>query len=1162
MLTPSSKGWFSTPKSAAPANGGSGWFLSKGKGATSELPPPPPRDSLEANGGDGGGVSAEEARVRRRFQEVGMLDPASMDRKDKEALVERVDSLERELYDYQYHMGLLLMEKKDLETKVQEFRQGLSEAEEQLQREKSAHVMVLSEGEKRVENMKMALGIEKQCVADLEKALHEMRTESAEVRVTSDRKLEEAQDLVVKNAQKSLEIDVKRRAADVKLAGANRKCSEIEMRIMEVEARERILLTERMSLKAERESDEAENSRRTEYLREWEKRLQVNQERLLEGERLLNQREERSNESDRFLKQKEKEFEESRKKFEESNNALKENEADIAKRSAALETKEKEIERVKEKFFSKERELLVLEEKLNAREKVEMQKLIDKHSAALEVKRHEFDVDMENRRKSLDEQLGEHRATLDQKEDELNLRDDKVAKRENALDTKEEKLKEEERSIESRRREIKKLDDSLKSREKDLKEEVNQLVIEKKQILISLEGLEKAKIEIENEKSSLLRAKENLQITVAERSGFDRLQLQLKDEIEENTMLKESLIKDGEDLKKERTNFEKEWEALDEKIASVAEEFKQLAEEKHRLERWHHDEEQKFRREKAEAEVELEQKVESIRLEKEAFIQNIEVERKKEAELGERMRADMSHEYAQMKHELEMDIKKRESEMLTHILEKKRAFEDEKEKELKNINYLRGMAAEEMQNVKTEQEKNEMDRRDLSLQRERIEEDQTDIKFDIERLLMLSQSLKEHREELNKERLRFHSQVEQHKICRNCGVIIASEAELFGLLPEEDLKFDVSQVEERMKGKLVSPQKPSIDMSPNGSSPPASGSRMSWLRKCKQIFSFSPGKRTENNVEDELDRRAASMVEAEDASQPSFGAASDSLDIPRFQSTETASSSLQAETEAMDRVHENDDEPQPSNDVETGASVNEDHQAQQKQNKSHQRTHSRAAALEDAKPPGDTERRGDANIVGQKRPHIHVSRGTASGDSEACRDSFTASGHHKRQETVFPARERPYNLQCATVAATHQGATVEVHQELLGRGKSKVSGDDDEGSSNPEQSSQPSLGVVSRDDGVIHLAQKSVVTTVLEIHESSSQKLVGIGGGSEKNSGDAEQNLNGVRGDLEEAEAMAFDIIEDGYETEEGSSDDYVESEDSEKGNASIGKKIWKFLTA
>ncbi|XLT31699.1 hypothetical protein HN873_062991 [Arachis hypogaea] len=157
-----------------------------------------------------------------------------------------------QLYEYQYNMGLLLIEKKEWSSKYNELNQDLAEVKDALEREKSAHLITIFEAEKREEHLRKALGVEKECVLDLEKVVREMRSEHA----------------------------------NIKFSAESKKSSEIDRKSHDLESQEALLRRDRLSLIADQEAHESTLSKQREDLREWEKKLQEGEEKLAKDEHI------------------------------------------------------------------------------------------------------------------------------------------------------------------------------------------------------------------------------------------------------------------------------------------------------------------------------------------------------------------------------------------------------------------------------------------------------------------------------------------------------------------------------------------------------------------------------------------------------------------------------------------------------------------------------------------------------------------------------------------------------------------------------------------------------------------------------------------------------------------------------------------------------------
>ncbi|XVE71962.1 hypothetical protein DITRI_Ditri11bG0000400 [Diplodiscus trichospermus] len=871
MFTPQRKvwpGWSLTPGkkidgSASDPNS-NGVAIGKGKGAASVEPFTP----------NGNGFGSE----------------------DQEGVPEKVLRLENELFEYQYNMGLLLIEKKEWTSKYEELNQALIEAKDALNREQAAHLIAVNDVEKREENLRKALGVEKQCVIDLEKALRDMRSENAEIKFNADSKLSEANALIASVEEKSLEVEAKLHAADAKLAEVSRKSSEIERKSQELESRENAIRRERLSFISEQEAHETTLSKQREDLREWEKKLQDAEERLAKGQRYVNQREERANENDRLFKQKEKDLEEVQKKIDIANQTLKEKEDDINSRLTNLTLKEKEWDVVREKLEMKEKELLFIEEKLNAREKAEIQKLLDEHNAILDEKKREFEVELDGKRKFLEADLKSKVIEVEKKEAEFKHMEEKVSKREQALDKKLEKFKEKEKEFELKEKNHKEREKAIRSEEKNLDIEKKQMVANKEELLTLKAEVEKIRVANEEQLLKMLEEKDRLRVTEQERSEYLRLQSELKEEIEKYRIREELLLKEAEDLKQQKENFEREWEELDEKRIEIEKELKNINQEKEKFEKQKHAEEERLKNEKQVTVDYMKRELEALEVAKETFAATMEHERSVIAEKAESERSQRLHDLELLKRKLESDMQNRFEELEKELGERKKLFDKEKERELNNINYLRDVARREMEELKQERLKIEQERQEINASKIHLEGQQIEIRKDIDDLMDLSKKLKDKREQFIQERNRFISFVEKHKSCKNCGEITSafmlSDLQSLQEIENEEVFPLPSLANDYFGGNVLGNMAASERQNDLGS--PISGGTMSWLQKCtSKIFKFSPGKNVEPHAVKKLNVKASvsgqqvnleSRSKIEHELELSVAAASESLEIHRVQS--------------------------------------------------------------------------------------------------------------------------------------------------------------------------------------------------------------------------------------------------------------------------------------
>ncbi|XP_010551628.2 PREDICTED: protein CROWDED NUCLEI 3 [Tarenaya hassleriana] len=1044
-----------------------------------------------------------------------------MERKDREALMEKILKLEKELFDYQHNMGLLLIEKKKWTTSNEELKQTLDEAEEILKRERTANFIALSEAEQREENLRTALIVEKESVSELERAVKYLQQEHSEAKTTSESKLAEANALVAGIEKKSLEVERKRLMAEEKLAEVGRKSSELEMKLKEVETREKVLQREQLSLVTEREAHEATFYKQREDLQEWEKKLTEEEERLCEVKRSINQREEKAIERERIAKQKEQGLEELQRRIDIANSKLKEREEHTNNLLAEIDSKEKDIEARSSMLQMKERELHQLEEKLIEREQMEIGKLLDDQRAALDSKRKEFEMELEQKRKSLDEELKRSQDKVEEEQVEISHKEEKLAKRESALDKKAERVKAKEKDLEARLK-------AVKEKEKSLKAEQKKFQMEKEQLLEDKESLCKLKDEIEGigsetakQESRIRDEHDSLRVTKEERLEISRLRSVLKQQIEKCKQEEELLSKEREELKQEKERFEKEWGILDEKKIDIAREEKEIADEKERLKHLQLSQEDRLKQEEITSRDYLKREFDGVKMQKESLEATMEINKQALYENAKNGTNQMLQDLEKQRRNLVTELQRREEESDRGFEERVMEFEKRSQEELDKIGHLKKLTQSEMEEVQYEKHALQKDREEIAIQKKKLKGQQIEIGHDINELGVLSGRLKEQREELVRARECFLVFVERFKGCSNCGEMIKefvlsdlqitdiSEGDIL-LLPRDNKMVKAQHVDN------ISPDSGNIK---NGS----------WLRKfASKVLSISPIKKGDQVTDQGIGEKLPESVQADD--------------IPDAEAGNDPEPSATEQSYTDSRIQE-----APEESLQSDMKSDKPRRGRGRKKPVRGRMQSVKAASIDPKPSQEETPR--------KRQREQASKITEAeqeaGDSDEGVDSVKAGGRRKRRQTAAPVGQTPgqsrYHLRRhrtvgvekdSAQASTDPGPSAAMEKQDVSDGGTKAI-------LSPEDAP-----ILPKSDHGKNSNHKEVLEVITQERIVRVEKYTNV---KDDDTGDGPaENLEMEAGGSEQDDENVSMIEEDEEEEEE---------ETEHPGEASIGKKIWTFFT-
>ncbi|XVF61418.1 hypothetical protein PTKIN_Ptkin08bG0127900 [Pterospermum kingtungense] len=794
--------------------------------------------------------------VWKRLKEAG-FDEESIKKRDKAALIAYIAKLEAELFDHQHHMGLLILERKELVAKYEQIKASVEASEIMHKRDQAAHMSALVEAKKREDGLKKVLGVEKECVASIEKALHEMRAESAESKVAAESRLAEAH-IMIEDAQKKFtEAEAKFHAAKSLQVEAGLSQRTVERKLQEIEAREDDLTRRITSFKNDCDAKEKEIILERQLLSERQKIVQQEHERLLDGQASLNAREEYIFNRTQELNQLEKDLEASRADVEKERRALKDEKSNLELALASLSKREEVIIEREALLSKKEQELLVSQEKLAKKESDELRKVIASHDIVFKTRKSEFEAELEMRQKKVEDEIDTKRRAWELKEMDIKNREGLISEREHDFEVQLRMLGEKEKDAAEKLSVIDEREKNVTAFERELELKKAFLEKEKEEISkIKLE-LQKSLSSLEDKRNQVDCAKEKLEAMRSETHELSTLELKLKEELDLVRAHKLELIADADRLKIEKAKFETEWELIDEKREELRREAARVCEEREAVSKFLKDERDRLRQERDVMREQHNKDVESLNREREDFMTKMVHEHSDWFNKIQQERADFLLGIETQKRELENCIEKRREELESSLKEREEAFEQEKKNELQHINALKERAEKELEQATLEMRKLDAERIEIKLDRERREREWAELNKSIEELKVQRHKLKQQRELLHTDRKEIHAEIEELKklgdlkaalddmtVAQMQHSIIELSQQKASDKKNPKQKTDMQNAGSGSDKNIVAADNGNGFNSPMfklaGASPPSTA-RFSWIKRCRElIFKHTP----------------------------------------------------------------------------------------------------------------------------------------------------------------------------------------------------------------------------------------------------------------------------------------------------------------------------------